>query len=66
MSIPKLFPFLPVRPAGSVNDPFLSNPIPCFEYSYRLTSTCFVDLTAPNKLFSNVGKLLIFTIFSIS
>ena len=54
ISTPKMITFLPISlPTGK--DVFLSNPIPYPEYSYLLISAFLVNLTGPNKQFSNVG-----------
>ena len=47
--------FLPIPPDGCEKDPFLSNPIPYPKYPYLSISAFLVNLTDPNKQFSNVG-----------
>ena len=42
-------------PLGIEKVPLLSNPIPYPEYLYMPISAFLINLTAPNKLFSNVG-----------
>ena len=54
ISTQKIITFLQISlPTGK--DVFLSNPIPYPEYPYLLISTFLVNLTDPNKQFSNVG-----------
>ena len=55
MFSPKIITFLPDLLPNDEKVPFLSNPIPYPEYLYRSISVCYVDLTSPNKQFSNVG-----------
>ena len=59
ISAPKIITFAPNPPFGCEKDPFESNPIPYPEYLYLLISAFFVDLTAPNRQFSNETLLVL-------
>ena len=54
MSTAKIITFLPASSPIEKNS-FLPNSIPYAEYLCRSRSTCFANLTAPNKQFSSVG-----------
>ena len=56
-SAPKIITFLPSPPLGCVKLPLESNPIPYPEYLCLSTSVFFVNLTAPNRQFCNVGSI---------
>ena len=52
---PKIITFLPNVIPGNEKLPCLSNPIPYPEYLYLSISIFLINVTAPNKQFSNVG-----------
>ena len=54
ISTPKIITFLPVS-LPIEKDDCLSNPIPYPKYPYLSISAFLVNLTDPNKQFSNVG-----------
>ena len=54
ISTPKLLTFLPIS-LPTEKDVFLSNPLPYPEYPYLSILAFLVNLTYPNKQFSNVG-----------
>ena len=54
ISTPKIITFLPTS-LPNEKDVSVSNPIPYPEYPYLLISAFLVNLTDPNKQFSNVG-----------
>ena len=54
ISTPKIIIFLPVS-LSIEKDHCLSNPIPYPKYLYLSISVFLVNLTDPNKQFSNVG-----------
>ena len=51
----KITTLQPNAPLGIEKVPLLSNPIPYPEYLYLPISAFLINLTAPKKLFSNVG-----------
>ena len=55
ISTPKIITFLPVPPLGCKKNPFLSNPMSYLEYLHLSISVFLVNVTAPNKQFSNAG-----------